>query len=329
MTANPHYCVQRYLLMTLDPVHIGTGGYRLGRVDNSIAREPGTRLPKIPGSSLHGAARTYAAYAYGDLDAAGQKQKEIGNPQDHPIYYTFGYNFNTTDRMASGVVSIFDARLLLFPVHSAVGPVWVTTAARLQEAGFKPVHGPDKAEEIILTWEHQGRLNLGWLLLDIAANDAHVQPPAQWEQESAWKAVKKRIALVHDSLFSTIVNSNLEVRTSVAINPETGAAEDGALYTYEAIPRAAFLTSEVMLDDYKHKDDKRPYPFPVKQTADKKPLPQGRTWQTPLDVVRIGLDMVAYLGVGGMGTRGFGRIQVVGNPVEENPFAASKQEGTL
>jgi CRISPR-associated protein Cmr4 len=51
------YKHHRYLLMTLDPVHPGAGGYRLGRVDNSIAREPGTRLPKIPGSSLHGAAR--------------------------------------------------------------------------------------------------------------------------------------------------------------------------------------------------------------------------------------------------------------------------------
>ncbi|RME07324.1 MAG: type III-B CRISPR module RAMP protein Cmr4, partial [Bacteroidetes bacterium] len=51
----------RYLLVTLDPVHIGTGGYRLGRVDNSIVREPGTRIPKIPGTSLHGAIRSYAA----------------------------------------------------------------------------------------------------------------------------------------------------------------------------------------------------------------------------------------------------------------------------
>ena len=45
------YTLQRFVLMSLDPVHIGTGGYRLGRVDFSIAREPGTNLPKIPGTS--------------------------------------------------------------------------------------------------------------------------------------------------------------------------------------------------------------------------------------------------------------------------------------
>jgi len=323
MTANPRYCVQRYLLMTLDPVHPGAGGYRLGRVDNSIAREPGTRLPKIPGSSLHGAARTYAAYAYGDPDAAGQKQDKIAAPETHPICYTFGY-LKGKNKMASGVVSIFDARILLFPVHSAVGPVWVTTAARLKEAGVDVDRGPARKEEIILTWEHEGRLNLGWLLLNVAASTT-VHPPAEWKETSAWEKASERIALVHESIFSTIVNSNLEVRTSVAINPETGAAEDGALYTYEAIPRAAFLTAEVVLDEYHPQQGL----FPVTETKQNQPLPQGRTWQTPLDVVRTGLDMMAYLGVGGMGTRGFGRLQVVGNPVEEDPLAAPKQEGTL
>ena len=63
--------------------------------------------------------------------------------------------------------------------------------------------------------------------------------------------VKKRIVLVSDKFFSQIVNSNLEVRTSVSINPETGAAEDGALFTYEAIPRATFLWFDVIVDDYR------------------------------------------------------------------------------
>lgn len=62
----------QFLFMTTDPVHIGTGGYRLGRVDNSIVREPGTRIPKIPGTSLHGAARSYAAQLYGTPEAPGK-----------------------------------------------------------------------------------------------------------------------------------------------------------------------------------------------------------------------------------------------------------------
>jgi CRISPR-associated protein Cmr4 len=53
--------VLRYYALALDPIHVGTGRMRLGRVDLSIVREPGTNLPKIPGTSLAGAARAYAA----------------------------------------------------------------------------------------------------------------------------------------------------------------------------------------------------------------------------------------------------------------------------
>ena len=35
----------------LDPIE---GGYRLGRVDNTILRDAATNLPKIPGSSING-----------------------------------------------------------------------------------------------------------------------------------------------------------------------------------------------------------------------------------------------------------------------------------
>src|SRR5687767_6672309 len=98
--------LRRYALLTLDPVHIGTGGHRLGRVDLTIAREPGTRLPKIPGTSLSGAIRQYAAYRYGKLGCAGQKG-HCARPTC-PICYTFGY---ATDRDGGhqGTVSTFDA----------------------------------------------------------------------------------------------------------------------------------------------------------------------------------------------------------------------------
>lgn len=291
------YRHQRYLLMTLDPVHPGAGGYRLGRVDNSIAREPGTRLPKIPGSSLHGAARAYAAYLYETPEAAGQSQDKIENPAQNPVCYTFGYLKGK--QVSSGVVNLFDAQLLLFPVHSMLGPVWVSTPQRLKESGFEVNNTPPQwaEDKILTTLPNCQRLNLGWLMLD-AAGAVQIQPPEEWEGET-WDAVAERIVLVHDSLFSHIVNSNLEVRTSVAINPETGAAEEGALYTYEAIPRATFLTAEVTLEDYAQK------------------FPQNARWNNPLQVVEAGLRMIEYLSVGGMGTRGFGRIKIIGKPAQK------------
>jgi CRISPR-associated protein Cmr4 len=315
------YKRQRYLFMTLDPVHIGTGGYRLGRVDNSIVREPGTKIPKIPGTSLHGAARSYAAQLYETPEAAGQNHDKMDNPDKNPVCYTFGYikksqNGNSDEgKIYSGVVNIFDAHVLLFPVHSMVGPVWVSTVERLQDAGFK-VELPNNWDNIntaVLNWQRSDALNLGWLMLQVSEQQATVTAPLEWSNDKRWQAIAK-IVLVKDALFSQIVNSNLEVRTSVSINPETGAAEEGALFTYEAIPRATFLTAEVVLDDYRDGEQNRP--FPKDKTANDNPLP-GESWNCPLRVVKAGFRTIEWLGVGGMGTRGFGRMAIVGSPVEE------------
>lgn len=317
-----NYEQQRFWLMTTDPVHIGTGGYRLGRVDNSIVREPGTRMPKIPGTSLHGAIRSYAARLYENLDAAGQDQSSIAKPEDDPVCYTFGYlkrsaGSDPDDEAIgySGVVSIFDAQVLLFPVHSMAGPVWVSTPTLLKAAGFTVAGAPDRWEAVHRAYFTFGRtspLNVGWLVLDAAARAA-VQAPQEWQNRPEWAAVQDRLVLVHDSLLSQIVNSNLEVRTSVSIDPATGAANSGLLFTYEALPRATFLTMDVVLDDYRTASGKQTGAFAKSgagKTLKDTDLPGG-PWLDSLDVVEAGLNMIAWLGVGGMGTRGFGRVKVV------------------
>jgi len=352
------YKLQRYLLMTLDPVHVGTGGYRLGRVDMSIVREPGTRLPKIPGTSLSGAIRSYAAYTYGRPQCAGQKG-HCGRPTC-PICYTFGH---ATDQESGwqGTVNIFDGGILLFPVHSMAGPVWVSTKDRLQSADFSVNGAVPESAAVSTTMEWGNKpLNLGWLLLDVKGT-TKVCPPSKAKglsEGEGWKAVEKRLVLVSDRLFSQIVNSNLEVRTSVSIDPETGAAESGALFTYEAIPRATWLLHDAV-------SDARRGDFPSPQQLEKwhslmesgdgkaqkhllhrwrllsesndRELSEAKemaahwihealelydkaevAWDSPLDVITAGLNLAEHLGVGGMGTRGFGRIRKVADwPVVE------------
>jgi len=365
------YKRQRYLLMTTDPVHIGTGGYRLGRVDNSIVREPGTRIPKIPGTSLHGAVRHYAAQLYKTPKAAGQSQDDVANPDQNPVCYTFGYikktGNNDESKAYSGVVNIFDAHILLFPVHSMAGPVWVSTLGRLKEAGFTvKKDGQPLAEDpangaAFLSWDQKDPINLGWLMVNVEGQ-VTVTPPdkSNWQDEERWQAVADRIALVSEALFSHVVNSNLEVRTSVSINPETGAAEEGALFTYEALPGATFLTLEVVLDNYRDGDEEYRGIFPSQENLEKrkaiieqklsdnlKPeekerlekemeaidqelrhiedleIEDPKKWKSPLDVVRAGLRMIEWLGVGGMGTRGFGRIAIVGEPIDPEKYGQS------
>jgi CRISPR-associated protein Cmr4 len=293
--------------MTLDPVHIGTGGHRLGRVDLSIAREPGTNLPKIPGTSLSGAARSYAAMKNGNLACAGQGD-HCTDPSC-PVCYTFGsleVREDETTKAYAGTVNIFDARLLLFPVHSMVGPVWVTSPEQLRLARLE--HEPLELEGDQIAVASgieppQNQLNLGWLLLESNGRLALKGVSGAW-QADAWNAAVDRAVLVSDKLFGQIVNANLEVRTSVSIDPFTGVAEQGALFTYEAIPRSAFLVSDVVQDDFRGA-----FPADQAQTAG--------LGGTPLAVVQSSFAMVEWLGVGGMGTRGFGRMRIVGAPHEE------------
>lgn len=313
------YRKRTYLWMTVDPVHVGTGGYRLGRVDLSIAREPGTNLPKIPGTSLSGVARSYAAMRYENPGCAGQG--DHCTKPECPVCYTFGsleVQEGGKQRAYAGTVNVFDAHLLFFPVHSMVGPVWVTCPERLGLAGLKAVG--DQGEPIELAQDQialgagieapKNQLNLGWLLLTSNGQTLSLAGiPEHWMDKEEWNAIQDRLVLVSDKLFGQIVNANLEVRTSVSINPHTGAAEEGALFTYEAIPRAAFLVSDVVEDDFRQR-----FQAPA-ETAQGNEL--GGEWNSPLDVAHAGMDLIDPLGVGGMGTRGFGRMRVVGWQEEE------------
>lgn len=353
----------RYLLMTTDPVHIGTGGMRLGRVDNSIVREPGTRLPKIPGTSLSGAIRSYAAYRYGKRTCARQG-RHCGQPTC-PICYTFGsVKGEGSGESHSGVVSIGDARLLLFPVYSMAGPVWVTSPSALEDFG---VSG-EKVNENKAKWNReitsQNHLNLGWLMVEKDGADWTV--PEELKNKNLPDQASNRIVLISDKLYSQVVNSNLEVRTSVAINPKTGAAEDGALFTYEAIPRAAFLWMDVVIDDFREafpskkqlenwektlegnekqsreglvsrwhlwkkgdsdekkadsvgkalewiKGDLKHYEkstIPTPNEGWKKNM-QKDDQDDPQHLISAALEWAEHLGIGGMGTRGFGRIRAI------------------
>lgn len=304
------YSQQRFIFMALDPVHIGTGQTRIGRVDNTIVRETGTNIPKIPGTSLMGAARSYASLVYGKPEAAGQHKKlKTEQMKDCPIVYTFGtYNNGNTVEGQQGKISISDAQILFFPVYSMAGPVWVSTSEILALADFQVNGLISSADDVLhtsLNWSKE-TLNLGWLHLK-AKNGLIVKPPGEIENKKEWESIKQRIVIVSIKLFSQIVNSNLEVRTSVAINPETGAAEDGALFTYEAIPRATWFWSDVVQDDYTSEFPKTKKQFTARGENSGEELPSE--WNSPLDVVKTGFELMEFLGVGGMTTRGFGRVK--------------------
>jgi len=341
MECKSEICEEKtYYCLTLDPIHVGTGGYRIGRVDNTIMREPGTDLPKIPGTGLCGVARAYTAMHFPDKYQRprpikkkmpdGTEKEEIvydscagkggsegeghcGNP-DCPVCIPYG--FTKKKQSLQGMAQFSDARILFFPVYSMIGPVWVTSPGILKEFNQSvELESRDKIRMIDpgQALEEQGKkhLNLGWLMLELEGEfniDSTKFPYIADE-------IKNRLILVSDELFPQIVNDNLEVRTSVSIDPQTGAAESGALFTYEAIPRATVLWFTVTYNNpdlYLITMDDGKTRVPIKPPTEwHKQNPNKNALQWIIDSVEKGLNYIQFLGVGGMGTRGMGRIKIL------------------
>lgn len=301
--------------LALDPIHVGTGGARIGRVDLTIVRDPVTQVPKIPGSSLAGVYRTYVAMAQQEVnpnrqvkgqhkpfypDCAGlglDENRGHCRQPDCPVCTVFGFARGTGQEGGfAGLAAFTDAHVLLFPVPTRQGPMWVTSPIVLAMIGLT-VNGVNDNAAYVETAGNP--LNLGWLLLETRQCNQMNDVKQHLGSLGIPDYIRNRLALVPDRLFAHIINSNLEVRTSVSINPATGAAEDRLLFSYEALPRGAVLVWEIIA--------KNPAHFRI----DGQPI---SVVSGPADVHNVAKQAhlyIEHLGIGGMGTRGMGRVHVV------------------
>jgi len=304
--------IKTYYAIALDPIHVGAGGARLERVDLPIIREPGTNLPKIPGTSLSGPARAYTAMQTNRYSCAGRGgeggENHCGSVAPAcPVCVPYGFSKGSGNSM-QGLAQFFDAQILFFPVASLTGTVWVTSPMALEGLGLNSeFQDPNDAfyplgEQL----KDKQKLNFGWLML----------PKGKWSRDlnainaikdegfkSVPNIIKQRAVLVSDKLFPKIVNSNLEVRTSVSIDPATGTAEEGALFTYEAIPRGTVLRFDVIYNSGKY------FRVGGKELKTKDGGDVGTQWVKAQ--VEKGLKLFEILGIGGMGTRGMGRLKIL------------------
>jgi len=279
-----------YLALSLDPIHIGTGGYRLGRVDNTIVRDAGTGLPKIPGSSLAGVVRSYSSWV---LDEADKKNScSDGTCGKDSCAICTMYGFATDKRSKTGLLHFYDASILAFPVRTFAGPVWVTCPSVMKAHGYTLDTYPGN-EEVLTNFSpsepqknEKPRINLGWLYLPYRKLDPFPKLPF-----GSSDSLIDHYVIAPDWLFSEIVNSNLEVRTSVCIDPTTGSAKEGALFTYEAIPAATLITFDIEIDLFRITKN-----YPEEKIR---------------SILHNAFSICSTLGVGGMNTRGMGRIRIL------------------
>ncbi len=364
--------------IAVDPVYVGTGGYTIGRVDNTIVRDPITRMPKIPGSSVAGTWRYYTTLKlvstvkeyqpdlnvikgnsigkslsdklkdtkWGDdfennkdvkgwykfdgnkiasINCAGQdvgsnlKSDEVvereSNKRGHCghciVCKSFGYS--KADHSWQGMLFFSDWNILFFPVFTRFGTKWITSERILREAGLLSEEKNKSSEggkyEVIISSDKieqsEEYINLGWLNLPYKKEHIGVDFDKLdfGGEKGAKEDIKNNLVLVPDNLISQVVNSNLEVRTSVSIDPITGAAREKALFTSEAIPRGTIFYGTVrILDKEQFKPD------------NESDLPKVNDILDALDDSKVYYEL---FGIGGMVTRGFGRVKVLTNLSEQ------------
>lgn len=281
-----------------DPIYIGTGGYTIGRVDNTIVRDPITRIPKIPGTSMAGTWRYYMTLdqmTNGSkvnkprIQCAGQDelpQGDTGGEKGHCgkciICHSFGYSKN--EKSLQGLVSFTDLKILFFPVYTRLGTRWITSEAILKEAELLGDASEGSKEFTVASEDgNESYINLGWMNLATKKKDMKI------DLEKIKDLTESNIIIVPDDLLAQIINANLEIRTSVSIDPNTGAAKEGALFTSEAIPRATCFYGKLHIFDRSGSDS----------LQDK-----------IKDALYNSKQYYETLGIGGMTTRGFGRMKV-------------------
>ncbi|MDM8526688.1 type III-B CRISPR module RAMP protein Cmr4 [Anaerolineales bacterium HSG24] len=318
------YLTQLYYIMTLEPLHVGTKEMALGRVDNTIIRDQASGLPKIPATSLSGATRGATALHYPEkfmypvtneagetvyASCSGRGSHDVEDTcgqRDCPVCVCYGFK-NSDERSLTSMVQFQDSHILFYPVATMAGPVWIVSLSTLRmflESDFLPKDGLDlqiseNSYQIQTSIGASGKLNMGWVLLDIANKKPPITPAGQkiLSQFGISNEILRRTVAVPTSLFGQLVNNNLEVRTSNAIDKITGTVMQGALFTYEAVPRGTIFWTQVVYKDPSH------------FSLDNKPLEQGLLWVQ--QQVELGLRTLNPMGLGGKVTRGMGRVKLL------------------
>lgn len=231
------------------PLHAGTG-QSTAAVDLPIARDRATGFPLLPGSSIKGALR-----ARGRVDL--------------PEAYTTLFGPETADAHDhAGSIAFSDARLLLLPVRSVAGTfAWVTSpyllscfAREAKLAGFPSLPKPPPlpsagfasvAEGTLLVVDVGGQPKVVLEEFDLevdkggATGVAEALAPLIFEDAGWRELLTRRLCIVHDDVMAFLSQHATEVVTRVSIDPETGTAKNGQLWTEENLPAETVLVGVV------------------------------------------------------------------------------------
>ncbi|WP_297447004.1 RAMP superfamily CRISPR-associated protein [Desulfurobacterium sp.] len=210
-----------------------------------------------------------------------------------------------------------DLQILFFPVFTIKGTKWITTASKLKETGIAPeIEDKQSEDKIKAETKDEKYLNLGWLYLEVEGPHNIDKNKFKIPKFGKFNLKPEDVIVVPESLFAHIVNSNLEVRTSVAIDPITGAAKERALFTSEAIPRGTILHGTIRIFNKKAFEGKK------NDESNSETLPETKYL---IEALKESRHFYETLGIGGMTTRGFGRLIINSNEFEGGESSGNRK----
>ena len=234
-------------LFTRTPLHVGDEA-KSGATDRPLLREKHTGLPVIPGATL----QAVFADAWSEPAPSGRGEEA-----------TWLFGPTPAAESNAGVLNFSDAVLLAFPVRSARGGFgWITSPQILQRAardglvalsllpetppaddqamfarlplGMEAGQPPNVQTRIVLeeyTFARAGDLPAG-----LAQTMADMLPG-----DPVWKEVAIRLVIVSDATMSFFTQAACEVTRRMRVDPVTGTAAPGALFSQENVPSEAMF----------------------------------------------------------------------------------------
>ncbi len=242
---------QLSFIHALSPLHAGTG-QGAGIIDLPIAREKATGLPFLPGSSLKGPLRTEMSSRY-----KPEVVRQLFGPE--------AADMQTENNHASSV-QFSDQRLLLLPVRSLAGTfAWVTSPYILRrlerDIEDAQINLPDKPVPVLQNYEScavtsemskitvDTHVYLEDLALQKDDQNADVLAWASWiaqrvfPDDPDWQTMlKERFCLVHDDVFSFMLDTATEITARIKLKADSKTVEDGGLWYEEALPTETILS---------------------------------------------------------------------------------------
>jgi CRISPR-associated protein Cmr4 len=217
-------------LFTRTPLHVGAGS-SVGAVDQPVQRERHTGFPIVPGSSIKGVLRDYFE---ADENQKAEVDKLFGKGDD-------GEDFT------AGQISFSEAKLLAFPVRSAKGTFALATSPLAlrryaRDAGLS-LDVPNVEDGQCLAGEKLVFSGKNAVVLEEYRFAQKGSFPDQWVEalssvlnDEVLKGASGRLVLLSDGDFSHFALNACQVQQHVRINPETGTAQEGALFNEETVP---------------------------------------------------------------------------------------------